>query len=135
MAELNTEKRNSENRQLGRTGERSYGMLLFSVIIRAVHQVGAAIFLATYVLHWQGVSPGLYTWIAMGSGLILVMTEWLRHRQLYREVSGTVTIGKCLMLGAIIHGLLPGEPFVLIVFVVASLGAHAPKDVRHRLLW
>ena len=135
MAELNTEERNSENLQLGRTGERSYGMLLFSVIIRAVHQVGAAIFLATYILHWEGISPGLYTWIAMASGLILVVTEWLRHRQLYREVSGTVTIGKCFMLGAIIHGLLPGEPFVLIVFVVASLGAHAPKNIRHRLLW
>lgn len=123
-----------EERRFGRTGERSYGMLMFSVIIRAVHQIGAAIFLATHLLHWEGGNVRLYTLMVMTSGLILVVTEWLRHRQLYREVAGMVTMGKCLMLAAVIHGLIPGEPFVLIVFVVASLGAHAPKNIRHRLL-
>ena len=135
MAELKTEEGKKGDRQLGRTGERSYSMLLFSIIIRAAHQIGAAIFLAVYLLHWEGGNSRLYTWLVMGSGLILVVTEWLRHRQLYREISGMVTMGKCVMLGGIIHGLFPQEPFVLIVFVAASLGAHAPKNIRHRLLW
>ena len=135
MAERNTLERKTGDRRLGRTGERSYGTLLFSIIVRAVHQIGAAIFLTPYLLDCEAGYSDMYTLMVMGSGLILILTEWLRHRQLYREPCGMVTFGKCLLLGAVIHGLLPGKPFVLIVFVVASLGAHAPKNIRHRLLW
>jgi hypothetical protein len=135
MEELSVAEEKNGDGPFGRIGNRSYGMLLFSIIVRAVHQVGAAIFLAMYLLPWEGASGGLYTVMVMGSGLVLVVTEWLRHRQLYREISGLVTMGKCLLLGAVIHGLLPAAPFVLIVFVLASLGAHAPKNIRHRMLW
>lgn len=120
--------------KLGRTGQRSYWVLCLSIAIRAVHQVGAAVFLTAYLLGRVGEFPAVYAALAMVSGGILVITEWLRHRQLYREVSGAVTIGKCLLLGAALHGFLPATSTVLLVFVVASMGAHAPKNIRHRLL-
>lgn len=119
----------------GRIGERSYWVLCLSVGVRTLHQVGAAVFLTGYLLEKADEFPVVYTLLAVVSGFALVVTEWLRHRQLYREFAGVVTLGKCLFLGAAIHGLLPAMPAVLLAFVVASMGAHAPKNVRHRLLY
>lgn len=119
---------------MGRVGERSSAVLLTSIAIRAGHQVGAAIFLTYYLLGTQDRLPLFATMLALTSGVALGVTEWLRHRQLYREVAGLVTLGKCVLLGAAVHGVLPGMPTVLLAFVLASLGAHAPKQIRHRLL-
>lgn len=121
-------------KRLGRIGDRSYPALWLSIAIRAAHQVGAAVFLTVYLLE-PGVSPPpFYVILVTVSGVVLVLTEWLRHRQLYRELAGVVTLGKCLLLGAALHGFLPIAPVVLLVFLLASVGAHAPKNVRHRLL-
>lgn len=109
-------------------------MLVLSIAIRAGHQVGAAVFLTYYLLGPLDQLPNAATFLAMASGVALVATEWLRHRQLYRELAGLVTLGKCVLLGAAVHGVLPGMPTVLLVFVLASMGAHAPKQIRHRLL-
>lgn len=128
-------KEDEEGRRLGRTGSRSYAILMLSIGVRAVHQVGAAVFLVWYLLGLGERVPAVYMTMALLSGAILVVTEWLRHRQLYRELSGIVTMGKCILLGAAMHGFLPETPFVLLVFLIASLGAHAPKNVRHRLLF
>lgn len=109
-------------------------MLLVSIALRAGHQVGAAVFLTFYLLGPLDRLPSVAILLAMASGVALVATEWLRHRQLYRELAGLITLGKCVLLGAAVHGLLPGPPTVLIVFILASMGAHAPKQIRHRLL-
>ena len=125
----------AEPPRLGRVGERSSAVLLSSIAIRAGHQVGAAIFLTYYLLGTQDRLPLFATILALTSGVALVATEWLRHRQLFREVAGLVTLGKCMLLGAAVHGVLPGMPTVLLAFVLASMGAHAPKQIRHRLLF
>lgn len=120
---------------LGRTEQRPSWVLGLSIAIRAGHQVGAAIFLAAYLLDDIGELPRLYALLAVVSGGALFLTEWLRHRQLYRELGGVATIGKCLLLGAAIHGSLPATPAVLLAFLLASIAAHAPKNIRHRLLY
>jgi hypothetical protein len=122
------------DRLLGRTEHRPSWVLSLSIAIRAAHQLGAAIFLSAYLLD-GGESPKFYTLLAVASGAALVVTEWLRHRQLCREFGGVATIGKCLLLGAAIHGLLPATPTVLLAFLMASMAAHAPKNIRHRLLY
>ncbi len=134
MAEKQSPMGEGEGQRYGRIGHRSYAALVLSVGIRAVHQLGAAVFLAIYLLDWHGDGPWFALPLAAVSGVALLFTEWLRHRQLHREVAGLITIGKCLLLGAGIHGLLPQVPVVLLVFLLASLGAHAPKNIRHRLL-
>jgi hypothetical protein len=45
------------------------------------------------------------------------------------------TIIKLLLLGAAYHGFLSAPVAVLLAFVVASVAAHAPKMVRHRLIF
>jgi hypothetical protein len=40
-----------------------------------------------------------------------------------------------LLIGAAYHGFLSASIAVLLAFVLASVGAHAPKLVRHRLLF
>lgn len=132
MKEIQTKNR---TQKLGRIGERSFFVLSLSIVVRTLHQIGAAVFLTAYLLNRVGEFPFAYTILAVVTGLILIFTEWLRHRQLYREFSGIVTLGKCLLLGAAMHGLLPVLPAVLLAFVLASLGAHAPKNIRHRLLY
>jgi hypothetical protein len=124
-----------KNANMGRIAHRPIWILYLSILARAVHQVGAAVFLAAYLL---GVLPGpplFYVGVALFSGLLLMVTEWLRHRQVYRELAGMITLVKILLLGAAYHSFLPPQATVLLAFVVASIGAHVPKTVRHRLLF
>ena len=52
-----------------------------------------------------------------------------------RELSGASTFLKLVLLGGAYHGFLPVTESVLLVFVLAALASHAPKLVRHRLLF
>ena len=122
------------NSKMGRIGDRPFWALYLSLLIRAAHQVGAAIFLAAYLLDAIPGPPTVYVVVALLSGGLLLATEWLRHRQIFRELAGTISVVKLLLLGAAYHGFLPLPTTVLLVFIIASIAAHAPKKVRHRLL-
>lgn len=124
-----------EGSKMGRIGARPYWILNFSILVRAVHQVGAAVVLTAFLLDDIGRPPTLYLAIACFSGGLLFFTEWMRHRQIYRELSGVTTFIKLLLLGGVYHALLPGTFTVVLAFVLASVGAHAPKMIRHRLLF
>ena len=120
---------------LGRTADRPYWVLIASIVIRALHQVGAAVFLAVYLLADVSVIPRLYITLAFLTGAVLMFTEGMRHRQWFREVSGISTIVKLAVLGLAWHGWFPAIPSVLFVFLLASFCSHAPKHIRHRLLF
>ena len=120
--------------RMGRIGDRPYWVLNLSILIRAAHQIGVAVFLAAYLLDAIPGPPKTYVFIAFISGGLLLATEWLRHRQIFREMAGMISVVKLLLLGAAYHGFLPLPATVLLIFVIASVGAHAPKKVRHRLL-
>ena len=130
-----TENGSGPGGETGRIGDRPYWVFVLSILIRAAHQVGAAVFLAVILLGELPRLPQLYLVLALASGALLLWTEWLRHRQVHRELSGMITLGKLVLLGAAWHGLLPLRETVLLAFVIASIGAHAPKKVRHRLLF
>ncbi len=119
----------------GRIGDRPYWALNFSILIRAAHQIGAAVFLAAYLLDIIPGPPMMYMSIALVSGGLLLGTEWWRHRQIFRELAGMITVVKVLLLGAAYHSFLPPTATVLLAFIIASIGAHAPKNVRHKLLF
>lgn len=121
--------------KLGRIGKRPFWILKLSIILRAVHQVGAAVFLATYLLDIGKTPPQLYIYLTIISGIVLLLAEWMRHRQIYRELSGASTLVKLLLLGAAYHGLFPQTPTILSAFLLASIASHAPKLYRHRLLY
>jgi hypothetical protein len=129
-----TENCSGNSDKMGRIGDRPYWVLNSSILIRAVHQVGVAVFLAAYLLDAIPAPPLIYVLIAFLSGALLLGSEWWRHRQIFRELAGMISIVKLLLLGAAYHGFLPLPATVLLAFVIASLGAHAPKKVRHRLL-
>ncbi len=120
---------------MGRIEHRPFWVLNLSILTRAVHQVGAAVFLAAYLIGGLPGPPTFYVLLALLSGLLLMATEWSRHRQIYRELGGLITLVKILLLGAVFHGILPPQATVLLAFCVASIGAHMPKTVRHRLLF
>jgi len=125
----------SANVQLGRTGHRPFWVLKLSIVIRAVHQVGAAIFLAAFLLDEIGRPPMPYILLATISGIVLLLVEAMRHRQIYRELSGLTTFIKLIMIGAAYHGFLPETITILAAFLLASISSHAPKLYRHRLLY
>ncbi len=109
--------------------------LHLSNIFRAVHQVGAAVFLTCFLLpdHFQ--LPSFFTVLVCVSGVILFGFEGLRHRQIFRELTGMVTFIKVILVGLAFHGHGNGVILVLSAYVVASLSSHAPRDIRHRLLF
>ena len=121
--------------RLGPVAPRPYWLVLVSVVIRALHQVGSAVYLSSYLLDDILGPPPFYLWLALGSGLALMGTEALRHRALYKEVAGLATIVKIVLLGVVFHGYLPPTPTVLAVFIFAAIAAHLPKNLRHRLLF
>lgn len=118
----------------GRIGYRPYWVLLVSVILRALHQVGAAVYLTSFLVSSLPF-PRIYMVLAVVSGLALLVTEGMRHRQIYREVSGWGTFVKVAVLGLAYHQVVPQTPAVLGAFLLASLCAHLPKEIRHRLLF
>ncbi len=120
--------------QLGRVWHRPMWLYWLSLWTRAAHQLGVALLLG-FLFFVPEEPSSVLVWAAMGSGLVLVMLEAVRHREMYREFSGVVTIGKTLLLGAAMHQLLPRLPVFLLVFIVAALVAHAPKRLRHRVFW
>jgi len=121
--------------ELGRVGERPFWILTLSILIRAIHQVGAAVFLASYLVEGVGEPSLFYLVLVIVSGVLLFFSEGMRHRQIYREVSGWSTFIKLILIGGAIHGLLPVTFTILAAFIIACLGAHAPKIIRHRLLF
>jgi FtsH-binding integral membrane protein len=121
--------------KMGRIGNRPYWILNLSILIRAGHQVGAAVFLAAFLLDEIVHPPSFYLVVVFSTGVVLFLAEWMRHRQICRELSGVSTIVKLLLLGGAYHGFLSAPAAVLLAFVVASVAAHAPKTVRHRLLF
>ncbi len=110
-------------------------VLGLSIMLRAIHQIGAAVFLAAFLIESIHVPPKMYVLIAILSGIALLLTEAVRHRQIYRELAGATTFLKLIILGLAFHNLLPQPPMIVVAFVIASLGAHAPKVYRHRLLY
>ena len=120
--------------RMGKIGPRPYWVLSISIVIRALHLVGAAVFLATYLVN-DVHPPAMFSRIVFASGAALICTEWMRHRQIFREISGASTLLKLVLLGAAYHGFLPARETVLAVFVLAALASHTPKQVRHRLLF
>jgi hypothetical protein len=120
---------------LGSVHHRPDWVLYLSIGIRAAHQVGAAIFLAGFLLGWEHQPRNFYIYLTVFTGLVLCCTEMSRHRQLFREVAGVATVAKCLLIGLAFHGFLWPSAVVLLGFVLASLAAHAPKNIRHRMLW
>ena len=124
-----------DRNKMGRIGNRPYWILSLSILFRAVHQVGAAVFLAAFLLDEIAHPPPVYLGIVFVSGVILFLAEWMRHRQICRELTGVCTMLKLVLLGAAYHGLVSGPIAVLTAFLLASVGAHAPKLVRHRLLF
>ncbi len=125
----------STSLSLGRTEQRPYWVLLFSVAVRAAHQIGAAVFLTTFLFTEMVFPAGVYTWLVVISGFALLATEWMRHREIYREVCGVATGIKCLLIALVVHGLLPGTLLIPGAFLLASIAAHAPKNIRHKLLY
>lgn len=125
----------NDNQRMGRIGPRPLWVLKLSIVIRAIHQIGAAVFLAAYLLDDIPAVPPDYLLLAVISGVFLLFTEWLRHRQIHRELSGLGTMVKLLLLGVGFHGLLPQTATVVCAFLVASICSHAPKQFRHRLLY
>lgn len=123
------------NSIFGAAKQRPYGLVLFSVVVRALHQVGAAVYLSSFLLDEIAGPPVFYLGLAVVTGLVLMVTEGLRHIQFYREFAGLGTFVKLLLLGIAYHGLLPQTATVLAAFLVAAVAAHLPKTIRHRLLY
>lgn len=125
----------SENKKIGHIADRPVWMTYASLIARAFHQIGAAVFLAYYLIA-AGTGPPLsYLFLAAISGIILMAVEAVRHRQLLKEVSGLTTVIKCVFIGLAFHQWIPSTVTILLVFFVASIVSHAPKKIRHKLLF
>lgn len=119
----------------GKIGYRPYWVLLLSVVLRALHQVGAAVYLASFIIEGVTGPPQAYLLLAVLSGVALWITEGMRHRQIYREVSGFGTFVKVILFGLAYHQVLPPLPTILAAFLLASICAHLPKEIRHRLIF
>lgn len=130
-----TTKKEKNTPKIGYIADRPSWMMHFSIFARAVHQIGAAVFLGTYLLGDAIAVPRAYLIIAIVSGLLLLAVEVVRHRQFMREPFGLVTIFKMIIIGMAYHHWLPPTSTVLFAFFLASIISHAPKAIRHRLLF
>lgn len=120
---------------IGRIADRPQWCTYLSLVARAVHQIGAAVFLAIFLLDpVDHKVPLFYLVLTVASGFLLMGVEAIRHRQLLREISGLTTMVKLVIFGLAFHAWIPAVPAVLLAFFLTSIVSHAPKAFRHRLL-
>jgi len=117
----------------GRIGNRPLWVLYLSICLRAAHLFCASVFIAIYLL--QDVVDGLFLSAAIVTGAILLTLESMRHRQIYRESVGIATAVKLLLLGFVVHQAGFGKPLLVAIFLLAAIISHAPRNIRHRLLF
>jgi len=120
---------------MGKTADRPYWVLMLSIGIRAAHQVGAGVFLASFLFRETMTLPVFYLVLALATGGMLSITEGIRHRQFFRELIGVSTIVKLILLGIAVHGRIGAGFLVVTAFVLASVCSHLPKKIRHRLIF
>lgn len=130
-----TDRDRKNDPNIGRIAERPYWMTYVSLVARAVHQVGAALFLAYYLFGENSGTPTAYLILATLSGFLLMAVEAVRHRQLLREISGVTTLFKLVIIGLAFHAWIPAYPAILVAFLLASLVSHAPKKIRHKVIF
>ena len=121
--------------RLGRKADRPYWVLILSILVRAAHQIGAAVFLSSFLFGIPQQLPGSYLILASVTGGMLLIAECIRHRQFFREVIGVGTIVKLILIGVAVHGGVTGKFLIVISFVLASICSHMPKKARHRLIF
>lgn len=119
--------------RLGRVGNRPLPRLWLSIVIRALQQLSAGFYLGTVFL--QGGNNRQMLFCTVISGGFLLVAESLRHRQMYREVTGLMTCIKCVLLGWVAHGLMYSQWLLVAVFFFAAIVGHAPKNIRHRIFF
>jgi NhaP-type Na+/H+ or K+/H+ antiporter len=134
MLDKTQREQRQKNRQ-GKIGDRPFWILKLSILLRAIHQIGAAVFLASYLLDAIPRPSIFYVLLTVCSGVALFFMEWMRHREIYRELSGASTFVKLVLLGLAYHAVFPPTPTVVTAFLIASIASHAPKQYRHRLLY
>ena len=118
--------------RLGDVGPRPIWIRTGSVFVRAAHLLGASAVAGVYLLNVPDADARGW-WILAGvSGLLLLLAELLRHRELYREVAGWSTLGKLILIGCIPLSPAAAPWLMAAAFVVAVVGAHAPRNWRHR---
>lgn len=118
----------------GKVGARPSWVHNLSILVRAFHLTGAAVFLAA-CLFQAGHIPPFYFYLANITGVLLLISENMRHRQMYRELFGIAILIKLILLGLCFHKILPPGPTAFIAFFLSALTSHLPRIYRHRLLF
>ena len=121
--------------RMGKKDDHPYWVLILSILVRAAHQIGAAVFLSSFLFKDSITLPGFFLVLVLVSGGLLLITESIRHRQFFREVIGISTIIKLILLGIAVHGGIAVKFLVVTSFVIASVCSHMPKKARHRLIF
>lgn len=120
---------------LGKIGYRPFWVFALSILVRGIHLLGASLFISFFLIGPME-RPSMFTiYLVSSSGIVLLLTEWMRHREIYREFAGCVTFIKLLLIGLAYHGLLPPQSTLITAFLLAAVAAHTPRILRHRLLY
>ncbi|MCM2285865.1 MAG: hypothetical protein NDI81_13860 [Desulfobacula sp.] len=125
----------TEEVRMGRKADRPYWVLMLSIFTRAAHQVGAGVFLASFLFNESLALPPFFLALVLVTGGMLLVTEGMRHRQFFRELIGVSTIVKLILLGIAVHGRIWVSFLVVAAFILASVCSHLPKKIRHRLIF
>ncbi len=125
----------AEKNRVGRVAFRPAWLYYLSIMVRAVHQLFAAFVVAAFFYPINGGFSSSLLLLVSGSGLLLFAAEGARHRQICREVTGVIMVMKFVLLGLAVHLFLPPSFTLVFLFLVSSFISHAPRNIRHRLLF
>ncbi|WP_303720692.1 hypothetical protein [Malonomonas rubra] len=130
-----TYQKNNEPGKIGRVADRPDPVRYLSILVRSLHQIAVALFIGSFLFNDNDRITGTFLIFVASSGLLLLALEGLRHRQFYREFFGLITFIKFVIIGFSYHHLLPPTPALMFVYFIAATISHAPKRIRHRLIF
>jgi hypothetical protein len=102
---------------------------------RTIHLAATGILLGGHVFGAD--APALFPmlWVAMGSGAAMIAIELYPTAHWAHQVCALFVFAKVGILCLIPFAWAQRVPLLLAVVVLAAVGSHAPRRVRHYSLW
>jgi hypothetical protein len=116
-------------------GNRPFWVRTGSVFVRAAHLVAACAIGGACLLGDGDLGPHGWWAVATVSGVLLLAAEAVAHPEMYREPAGWAVVLKLILIGAIAAVPSAGAWLMAAAIAIAALGAHFPRNWRHRRLF
>jgi len=111
------------------------GSRWLNIAARTVHLAATGTLLGGHVFGADAATLMPLLWVALASGAVMIAVELYPTAHWAHQVCALFVYAKLALLGLIPFAWDRRVPLLLAALVLASVGSHAPRRVRHYSVW